>query len=167
MKSKEVRIGLQFSKMQSLGDSYVLFNLLEDPMTNVNFPELSKRVSNVKVGIGSDGILIIGPSQRADFSIRVFNKDGTEANHCLSGIRCAAAYLYDTMYAESPNFTIETIDGDVSVKVEVGEKRKVKNVVVWDNLNRVWPKDEVRYVCYGELEEMTLLKSQDIPNQNE
>jgi diaminopimelate epimerase len=87
--------------------------------------------------------------------MRAFDKDGIETNHCLIGLQCAAAYLYDTMYAETPSFTIETFGGDVSVKVEVGEKRKVKNVMVWENRNRVWTKGEVKYVCYGELEEMT------------
>ena len=121
---------MQFTKMHGLGRSYVLFNLLEDPMENADFPELSKLVSNVNVGIGSDGIILICPSDRADFKMRVFKKDGIEANNCMSGIQCIATYLYDTMYAESSNFTIETLGGDVSVKAEVGEKGKVKNVMV-------------------------------------
>lgn len=151
----EERIGMQFTKMQGLGSSYILFNLLEDSMEDVDFSELAKRVSNVNVGIGSDGMILIGPSDRADFSMRVFDQYGIEINDCLIGLQCVAAYLYDTMYAETLSFTIETLSGDVSVKVEVGEKRKVKSVMVLDNRNRVWEKGEVRYVCYGELEEMT------------
>lgn len=152
----EERIGMQFTKMQGSGSSYILFNLLEESMEHVDFSELSKWVSNVNVGIGSDGMILVGPSDRTDFRMRAFDKDGIEANHCLIGLQCVAAYLYDTMYAESPSFTIETLGGDVSIKVEVGKKRKVKNVLVWEERNRDWTKGEVRYVCYGELEEMPL-----------
>lgn len=152
----EERIGMQFTKMQGLGSSYILFNLLEDSMENVDFSKLSKLVTDVNIGIGSDGMLLIGPSNRADFRMRVFDQEGTEADHCLIGLQCVAAYLYDTMYAETTSFTIETLGGDISIKVELGEKRKVKTVMVWDQRNQVWTNGEVNYVCYGELETMNL-----------
>ena len=69
---------INFTKMHGLGSSYVLFNLLEDPMENADFPELSKLVSNVNVGIGSDGIILICPSDRADFKMRVFKRRGLD-----------------------------------------------------------------------------------------
>lgn len=121
-------------------------------MENISFSELSKQVSDVTVGIGSDGVIFIGPSDRADFRMRVFDHNGLEVENCGKGINCTAKYLYDTMYAESTTFTLDTLGGDVKVKVEVGERRRVKNVMVWDDQQQVWTKDEVHYVCYGELE---------------
>ncbi|WP_071393583.1 diaminopimelate epimerase [Bacillus tuaregi] len=145
---------MQFTKMNCLGSSFVLFNLLEDSLDQVDFPGLAKRVSDVTIGIGSDGMILIGPSHRADFKMRVFNKDGIEADTCLNGLRCVAAYLYDTMYADTPAFTIETSAGGIGVKVDIGKKRKAKSVLVWDKRKRAWTKGEVSYVCYGELEKL-------------
>lgn len=121
---------MQFTKMHGLGNSYVFFNLLEDPMENTDFSELSKQVSNVSFGIGSDGIILICPSKRADFRMRIFNEDGSEAKNCGNGLRCVSKYLYDHMYATSRSFTIETLGGDVRVDVEVDKKQVVNNVVV-------------------------------------
>ena len=127
----EKEVGLvQFTKMHGLGNSYVFFNLLEDSMENTDFAQLSKQVSNVNFGIGSDGIILMGLSDRADFRMRIFNEDGSEAKNCGNGLRCVSKYLYDHMYATSPTFTIETLGGDVRVEVEVDKKRVVNHVVV-------------------------------------
>lgn len=115
---------MQFIKMHGLGNNYVFFNLLEFPMDDVDFAELSRQVSDVNFGIGSDGIILICPSDVADFRMRIFNEDGSEGKNCGNGLRCVAKYLYDHMYATTPSFTIETLGGivHVEVEVEIGER---------------------------------------------
>ena len=121
---------MQFTKMHGLGNNYVFFNLLESSMGNIDFSELSRQVSNVNFGIGSDGMILICPSDRVDFRMRIFNEDGSEGKNCGNGLRCIAKYLYDHMYAISTNFIIETLGGDVSVEVEVENSREARYVTV-------------------------------------
>jgi len=109
---------MQFTKMHGLGNNYVFFNLLESQMDNVDLEELSRQISNVNHGIGSDGIILIGPSDHANFKMRIFNADGSEGKTCGNGLRCVAKYVYDHMYAETTTFEIETLAGIVTVKVE-------------------------------------------------
>ncbi|QFG01155.1 diaminopimelate epimerase [Psychrobacillus glaciei] len=118
---------MNFTKMHGLGNNYVIFNQLDDPnnvLEEQMYPELSRRVSNVNFGIGSDGIILICPSQMADFKMRIFNEDGSEAKNCGNGLRCVAKFLVDSAYATEPRFTIETLGGVVSVEVEVELDKK-------------------------------------------
>ncbi|HLU21833.1 diaminopimelate epimerase [Lederbergia graminis] len=119
-----------FTKMHGLGNAYVIFNQLDEPIANQSLHELSKRVSDVNFGIGSDGIILISPSKVADYQMRIFNEDGSEAKNCGNGLRCVAKFLYDHMYATSRKFTIETLGGIVSVEVDVDQKHKVRTVTV-------------------------------------
>lgn len=121
---------MQFTKMHGLGNNYIFFNLLEMPMENEDFAELARTVSDVNFGIGSDGIILMCPSDVADFKMRIFNEDGSEGKNCGNGLRCVAKYLFDHMYATSTNFTIETLGGIVSVEVEADKKRVVRHVTI-------------------------------------
>lgn len=112
---------MNFTKMHGLGNNYCLFNQLNDHsnvLEEQEYSELSRKVSDVNFGIGSDGIILICPSQIADFKMRIFNEDGSEAKNCGNGLRCVAKYLFDHMFAAGPCFTIETLGGVVSVEVE-------------------------------------------------
>lgn len=124
-----------FTKMHGLGNNFVVFNQLDEPeniLEEHEYPSLSRYVSNVNFGIGSDGIILICRSEIADFKMRIFNEDGSEANNCGNGLRCVAKYLYDHMYATSSQFTIETKGGIVKVEIEEGkdEKQSVQFVTV-------------------------------------
>lgn len=119
---KEV-MNLKFTKMHGLGNNYVIFNQLDNPvnvLAEERYPELSRKVSEINYGIGSDGIILIGNSEKADFRMRIFNEDGSEARNCGNGLRCVAKYVFDHGYASRRNFTIETLGGIVSVEVEEG-----------------------------------------------
>jgi diaminopimelate epimerase len=114
---------MNFTKMHGLGNNYCIFNQIDDPRNVLGeheYSEFSRKVSEVNFGIGSDGIILICDSQIADFKMRIFNEDGSEAKNCGNGLRCVAKYLFDHMYATKPRFTIETLGGVVSVEVEVG-----------------------------------------------
>ncbi|MBP2243045.1 diaminopimelate epimerase [Cytobacillus eiseniae] len=121
---------MQFTKMHGLGNNYIFFNLLEMPMDNQDFEQLARTVSNVNTGIGSDGMILICPSEVADYKMRIFNEDGSEGKNCGNGLRCVAKYLFDHMYATSTAFSIETLGGIVHVKVEPDKKRIVQSVTI-------------------------------------
>jgi len=124
---------MNFTKMHGLGNNYVFFNQLEGPRSvweDLDYSELSRRVSDVNFGIGSDGIILICPSEQADFKMRIFNEDGSEAKNCGNGLRCVAKFIYDHQYSTDPSFTIETLGGVVSVEVELDKQQKVEYVTV-------------------------------------
>ncbi|MGG3889508.1 diaminopimelate epimerase [Metabacillus fastidiosus] len=119
-----------FTKMHGLGNAYIIFDQLDSLIEDQDFPKLSRTISDVNFGIGADGIIVLSSSKKADFQMRIFNEDGSEAQNCGNGLRCAAKFLYDHMYVTAPCFTIETLGGVVSVEVELGDKREVDYVTV-------------------------------------
>ncbi|PWA13142.1 diaminopimelate epimerase [Pueribacillus theae] len=121
-----------FTKMHGLGNKYVFFNLLNNPLDNHDLSELARSVSDVNYGIGSDGMILICPSDKADFRMRIFNADGSEGKNCGNGLRCTAKYLYDNGYSESSQFTIETLGEivEVEVELETNHKSTVRSVKV-------------------------------------
>lgn len=86
---------MEFTKMHGLGNNYIIFNLLEESLPEEKLPHIAKAVSNVNFGIGSDGMILICPSENGDFLMRIFNADGSEGKNCGNGLRCVAKYLFD------------------------------------------------------------------------
>lgn len=119
-----------FTKMHGLGNSYVIFNQLDAAMAYQDYNQLAQLVSDVNFGIGSDGIILISSSDSADFRMRIFNVDGSEARNCGNGLRCVAKILVDQKYATTSPFTIETLGGVVSVEVDVDIDEQVQYVTV-------------------------------------
>ena len=95
---------MHFTKMQGLGNDYLYF-YGEAP---ANAAELSRRLSDRHFGPGADGIIFIERSDQADFTMRIFNADGSEANMCGNGIRCVGKYVYDKGYTRKTELAIET-----------------------------------------------------------
>lgn len=84
---------IEFTKMQGAGNDYIYVNTLKYP---VSHPEaLAKEWSKPHTGIGSDGLVLIGPSETGDFSMRIFNADGSEAMMCGNASRCVGKYVYE------------------------------------------------------------------------
>ncbi len=98
---------MHFTKMHGLGNDY-LYVFGEVPEDIVS---LSKKLSDRHFGVGSDGMIFISPSDNADFKMRIFNADGSEAKMCGNGIRCVGKYVYDKGYTDRVNLTIETLSG--------------------------------------------------------
>ena len=91
---------MKFTKMQGLGNDYVYVNCFEE---TVNDPEkLAIAVSDRHFGIGSDGLILITPSEVADCRMRMFNEDGSEGSMCGNGIRCVGKYAYDHGIVDKP-----------------------------------------------------------------
>ena len=120
---------VEFVKAHGLGNDYLYINCISnrEPL----FPEeLSKRLSDRHFGVGADGIILICNSKVADFKMRIFNKDGSEAEMCGNGIRGFAKYVYDYRLIDKKEFTIETLAGIKKVKLLVGNKGLVERVTV-------------------------------------
>lgn len=121
---------MRFTKMHGLGNDYVYVNCFEEPLNGIDLPELSRRVSDRHFGIGGDGLILIMPSERADFRMRVFNNDGSEAKNCGNGLRCVSKYVFDHGLTEKQTFTVETLGGIVTPVVQPGEDGKVAQVTI-------------------------------------
>ena len=115
---------MHFTKMQGLGNDYLYFwGEPEDPA------EVSRRLSDRHFGAGSDGIITITPSDIADFKMRVFNADGSEAKMCGNGIRCVGKYVYDKGYTDKTRLSVETLSGIRTLEMHLCGGR-VKSVSV-------------------------------------
>ena len=97
---------MKFTKMHGCGNDYVYINCLEEKIDDP--AELARRVSDRHFGIGSDGLILICPSDCADVRMRMFNADGSEGEMCGNGIRCVAKYVYDHHIVEKTRLSIET-----------------------------------------------------------
>ena len=110
---------MQFTKMQGLGNDY-LYVYGEVPE---NIEELSVKLSDRHFGAGSDGMIYISPSRAADFKMRIFNADGSEAKMCGNGIRCVGKYVYDKGYTDKTALSIETLSGIRNIELDVRRGR--------------------------------------------
>jgi len=108
---------MNFVKMHGLGNDFVMLNCLERQIPEEELPELAVRLCDRHFGIGADGIELILPSDKADFRMRIFNSDGSEAEMCGNGIRCFAKYLHDEGLTDKETLRIETLAGIQVVEV--------------------------------------------------
>lgn len=100
---------MKFTKMHGCGNDYIYVNCMEEMIPN---PEkVSIYVSDRHFGIGSDGLILICPSEVADFRMRMFNADGSEGAMCGNGVRCIAKYVYDYGLTDKNKISIETKGG--------------------------------------------------------
>ena len=110
---------MRFTKMQAYGNDYVYIDAINQKLNNLN--ELAKFVSDHHFGIGSDGMVLICPSTVADFRMRIFNPDGTEAEMCGNAIRSVGKYVYDHKLTKKTNLTIETLGGIKNLELTVNK----------------------------------------------
>ena len=118
---------INFTKMQGLGNDYVYINCIDKEISNPNI--LSKFISDRHFSVGSDGLILICKSDKADFKMRMFNSDGSEAGMCGNGIRCVGKYVYDKGLTNKNKITIETLSGIKKLELIIQEN-KVKEVQV-------------------------------------
>lgn len=108
---------LRFTKMHGTGNDYVYVNLFEEKVSDPS--ALAVRVSDRHFGIGSDGLILIAPSEVADCRMMMYNADGSEGAMCGNGIRCVAKYAYDHGIVHKEHITVETKSGIKSLKLTV------------------------------------------------
>lgn len=100
---------MKFTKMQGLGNDYVYLDCTRG--WPAGLPELARRMSDRHFGVGADGLICIGPSERADFSMRIFNADGSDGEMCGNGIRCVGKFVFDRGLTAKTALTVETRAG--------------------------------------------------------
>ncbi len=119
---------IKFTKMHGIGNDYIYINCME---STVDDPaSLSLRLSDRHTGIGGDGIILILPSEKADFRMRIFNADGSEAKMCGNGARCVGKYVADHGFTSSQRITLETNAGIKILDLHPGTDSKIKTVTV-------------------------------------
>ena len=119
---------IEFTKMHGAGNDYIYVDTMRFPIDN---PErLSVRLSAYHTGIGSDGLILIGSSKIGDFSMRIFNNDGSEAMMCGNGTRCVGKYLYDSGITDKNIIRLETKSGIKVLHLFIDKKGKVESVRV-------------------------------------
>lgn len=118
---------LKFTKMHGIGNDYVYVNCFKETVSD---PEkLSIFVSDRHFGVGSDGLVLIMPSDKADFRMRMFNADGSEGMMCGNATRCIGKYVYDNGMTDKTDITLETKSGIKRLKLFVKDG-KVETVLV-------------------------------------
>ena len=109
---------MKFTKMHGLGNDYVYVNCFQEKIENPS--KVAKYVSDRHFGIGSDGLIMINPSEVADFEMEMYNADGSRGEMCGNGIRCVAKYVYDYGLTDKTSISVETLGGikylDLTVK---------------------------------------------------
>ncbi|MDR2683516.1 MAG: diaminopimelate epimerase [Dysgonamonadaceae bacterium] len=139
---------MKFTKMHGAGNDYVYIDGFRE---KIDDPEaLAIRVSDRHKGIGSDGLVLILPSETCDFRMRMFNADGSEAQMCGNASRCVGKYVYDNGYTDKQTITLETLAGVKTlqlfpvngrvekVKVDMGEP-----VLSTRAIPVVWPEERL------------------------
>lgn len=116
-----MRYKLPFTKMQGAGNDYIYVNGFKEELTNPS--ELAVRMSDRHFGVGSDGLVLILPSSRADLRMRMFNADGSEAEMCGNATRCVGKYAYDHGLIKKNILSLETGAGIkiIHLQIEDGE----------------------------------------------
>lgn len=139
---------IKFTKMHGTGNDYIYVNAFDYQLQH---PEAcSIAWSRMHTGIGSDGLVLIGPSDVADFSMRIFNADGSEAKMCGNASRCIGKYVYEKQLTSKHNLTLETLSGIKhlflhtdddnhveSVTVDMGTPMDIKDVQLQDNMKGI------------------------------
>ncbi len=119
---------LHFTKMHGLGNDYVFIYCNDYEMKNLS--DLAIELSNRNFGVGSDGLIVISKSFVADFKMRIFNSDGSEATMCGNGIRCVGKYVFDNKFTMQKKITVETKSGIKTLELFVNNENLVEKIKV-------------------------------------
>ena len=112
---------MKFTKMQGIGNCYLYINCFEEKVENPS--ALSVTLSDIHFGVGSDGIILIKPSQRADCEMDIYNADGSRAMMCGNGIRCVGKYVYERGLVKKDVLTVDTQSGIKTLYLDVKDGR--------------------------------------------
>lgn len=126
---------MQFTKMHGLGNDFIIIDNLEEKIPENKYSTMSLNLCDRHYGIGADGLALVLPSTKADYQMRIFNSDGSEAEMCGNVIRCFAKYVHDNFVEKKDVISVETLAGIiiptiisrdeevVGIEVDMGEPR--------------------------------------------
>lgn len=127
-------MNLKFTKMQATGNDYIFANLFDADdfkiFNETNWSQIAIRLSDRHFGIGSDGLILICPSDIADCRMRMFNADGSEGAMCGNGIRCLGKYVYERGLIKKHIICVETKSGIRTLYLDIEDEMYVKSVCV-------------------------------------
>jgi len=126
---------MKFTKMQGAGNDYVYVDCFSESVADPR--QTAIKVSNRNFGIGSDGLILIMPSEVADVRMRMFNSDGSESEMCGNGVRCVAKYAYDHGLVKRSEISVETGAGVLSLQLFPGDDGAIEKVRVNMGLPRL------------------------------
>ena len=118
----------KFTKMHGAGNDYIYVNCFEEKVEDIN--ATAKAVSDRHFGIGSDGLVLICPSDKADFKMDMYNSDGSQAEMCGNATRCVGKYVHDRGLTDKTEITLETLAGIKILKFNLNDKGEVETVQV-------------------------------------
>ena len=127
-RSKKDRELIRFTKMHGIGNDYIYINCMESMLDRLS--ELAEEMSDRHFGVGGDGIVLICPSDKADFRMRMFNNDGSEARMCGNASRCIARYVHDHKLTEKTRISLETLSGIKVLSLNMSTDGEVESVTV-------------------------------------
>lgn len=133
--------------MHGIGNDYIYMDCM-DRMPD-NLPQLAIALSDRHKGVGGDGIILICPSKVADFKMRIFNADGSEARMCGNGSRCVGKYVYDKRMTSKHVITLETLAGIKTLTLHIGDDDMVERVTVDMGCPSIIPVD-IQLRCDGD-----------------
>lgn len=119
---------MKFTKMHGAGNDYVYVDCTKNDLNNPS--EIAIKVSDRHFGIGSDGLILIKPSDKADFFMDMYNADGSRGKMCGNGIRCVGKFVYDNKLTDKTTVTIDTLSGVKTLKLNIGSDGKVESARV-------------------------------------
>ena len=138
---------IEFTKMHGLGNDYIYIdrtNSKNNILRERDLPRVARYLSNRHFGIGGDGIILVEKSNIADFKMRIFNSDGSEAEMCGNGIRCFGKYVYEKGLIEKENINIETLAGIKKVKLIKNNDNKIEKIEVNMGIPRIYMKIDLK-----------------------
>ena len=118
---------MKFTKMHGTGNDYIYVNGFVETIENP--AEFAIKYSDRHKGIGSDGLVLILPSETCDFRMRMFNADASEGKMCGNGTRCIAKYVYDNGLTDKTTITLETLGGIKTIDMTVVDGKVTEAVV--------------------------------------
>ena len=137
---------VNFTKMHGLGNDYIYIETIKDNHQidkEKNIQEVVRYLSDRHFGIGGDGVIFIEKSKNADFKMRMFNSDGSEAEMCGNGIRCFAKYVYDEGFTQKEIIKIETLAGIKEVTFIKDKQNRIEKVKVNMGIPKIEEKKQI------------------------
>jgi len=117
---------VNFTKMHGCGNDYIYLDCINENIKISNPGEIAKKLSNRHFGIGSDGIVLILSSNKADYKMRMFNSDGSEGNMCGNAVRCIAKYIYEKNHTLNDTISVETLSGIKYLKLKIKDDKVIE-----------------------------------------
>ncbi|HEQ99852.1 MAG TPA: diaminopimelate epimerase [candidate division Zixibacteria bacterium] len=108
---------LQFTKMHGLGNDFILVDGVVTKLPRLRWSDFAVRICRRSTAVGADGLILILPSRKADFRMRIFNSDGSEAEMCGNGFRCMIRYLRDKCYTSRDSIPVQTLAGRITGEI--------------------------------------------------